>query len=51
VRFYGASTAIVNGKTAFAGADGTLTLLQTIRVWVKLEGAWKVAAFQATPVK
>ena len=51
VRLYGDSTAIVNGKTAFAGSDGPQMLLQIVRVWVKQGGAWKVAASQATPVK
>ena len=51
VRLYGNSTAIVNGKVALEVADGTQMLLQTVRVWVKQGGAWKVAASQATPVK
>ena len=51
VRLYGGHTAIVNGKAALANADGTQSLLQTVRVWVKQGEAWKVAVWQTTRLK
>lgn len=51
VRLYGDSTAIVNGKVVLDVADGTQTRMQVVRVWVKQGGAWKVAAFQSTPLE
>lgn len=49
VRIYGGATAIVTMQSEYADS-GRPVRLQIIRVWVKQGTAWKVAAFQSTPV-